>query len=534
MTRDLQCHLKSYIQPFERRLALLELRALSGGTPIPLSNAEDELDFRVSSRHPPQILANCLAYWESVHGNRGILTNQVIREATVNVVRNGVPLAQIRQQLPFEGEVPLANRRALRYGTHGIHEYRGKFFPQLVRSLINVAEVPQGGVVSDPMCGSGTTVVEAVLGGYRALGGDVNPLSVSMARTKSALLRVPPAALARAYEAIRSELLKGSSRRSNGLPYFRSLRAADQRYLNTWFSEQVLKDLDPIASTIERLRGPVIRDFMMLALSNILRSVSWQKEDDLRVRKEVRHDVEIDPIKEFLEEIGRSVRFVLALLYQGIPNKLGKASIEEVDACDLRGPWKQWLGKVDAVITSPPYATALPYLDTDRLSLCYLGLLSRPEHRKRDQLMIGNREITERVRRAYWQRFNSEKRVLPGGVVKLIVTVEELNSRSDVGFRRRNLPSLLAKYFLDMRTVLSNIRALLKTGRHAYVVVGDNHTIAGGQRVDIKTADLLAEVADSVGLKPEESIPMEMLVSRDIFRRNAVASEAIICLKNAR
>ena len=52
-------------------------------------------------------------------------------------------------------------------------------------------------------------------------------------------------------------------------------------------------------------------------------------------------------------------------------------------------------GKIDAIINVPPYATALPYLDTDRLSLCYLGLLSRPEHRQRDQDMIGNREISE-------------------------------------------------------------------------------------------------------------------------------------------
>ena len=38
-----------------------------------------------------QSLANCLTLWESVHGNRGILADQVMREATVNVVQTAFP-----------------------------------------------------------------------------------------------------------------------------------------------------------------------------------------------------------------------------------------------------------------------------------------------------------------------------------------------------------------------------------------------------------------------------------------------------------
>ena len=114
---------------------------------------------------------------------------------------------------------------------------------------------------------------------------------------------------------------------------------------------------------------------MRLALSNIIRSVSWQKGDDLRVRKEVRPDADIDPIGEFLEELQRSAKAILALLYHQQAQPVGTFDIQEGDARALPVLWQQWRGKVDAVITSPPYATALPYLDTDRLSLFYLGLL---------------------------------------------------------------------------------------------------------------------------------------------------------------
>lgn len=532
MTRQLVCRQKAYIQPFERKLALLELSSLSGATPASVEGSE--VEFRVSTSLSADTLAGRLAYWEVVRDDVDVLTTQVLREATVNIVRNGVPLSQIREQLPFKGPVPLPNRRALRYGTHGIHEYRGKFFPQLVRSLINVAGVRAGGVVVDPMCGSGTTLVEASLAGHRGIGADINPLSVLMSRTKCALLNVQIKTLVGTYETVRSNILNGGSQRAGRFTYLCGLPHDDQRYLRSWFSEQVLRDLDVISTEIRRVRSPVLRDFLTLALSNVLRSVSWQKKDDLRVRKEIRLDVDIDPIKEFLEDLGRSVRFILAFLYQARPQRLGPIRVDETDARTILRPWRHWEGKSDVVITSPPYATALPYLDTDRLSLSYLGLLSRPEHRGRDKLMIGNREITDRARREYWERFQTERKKLPDSISRLILEVEELNTQREVGFRRRNLAALLSKYFLDMRLVMANVRRLLKTGRPAYVVVGDNHTIAGNERVDIRTAQLLMDLADCAGLRPESSIAMEMLISRDIFRKNAVASESVLCLRKTR
>ena len=140
---------------------------------------------------------------------------------------------------------------------------------------------------------------------------------------------------------------------------------------------------------------------MWVSLSNILRSVSWQKIDDLRVRKRVQLDVEIQSKKQFLDELGRSIRAVLGFLYQEGPVQTMPNSIQEGDARRCNEVWQSHAGNVDVVITSPPYATALPYLDTDRLSLSYLGLLSRGEQRSRDQNMIGNREVTERLRSDY-------------------------------------------------------------------------------------------------------------------------------------
>lgn len=527
----LRVRMKPYIQPFERVLAIQELQALGGTNPRPLGLFEDtSTEFEIQSQRTQQDLASRLAYWETVeHGSHAAITEQSLWESTVNLVRNGVALSTLRQQLPFNNEVPLPNRRCLRYGPHGIHEYRGKFFPQLVRSLINVSGTQPGSVVADPMSGSGTTAVEAVLAGCSGFGLDMNPLSVFLGQAKCKLLSADAEKLATSYGQVRGELLKTEKRKGKRLDYFENLPKIDQKYLSAWFSEDVLIGLDDISQAIGLVSYEHAQDLMRTSLSNILRSVSWQKDDDLRVRKEIRLDIEIDPKREFLEELGRSVRAVLAFLYQNGPLRDISYDIVEGDAKRCGDTWGE--STVDVIITSPPYATALPYLDTDRLSLSYLGLLPRPVHRGRDQLMIGNREISEGLRRAYWTRFEEEYNTLPIAVQGLIRRIDSLNASINVGFRRRNLPALLAKYFFDMKEVIGSMYRALKPGSSAFVVVGNNHTIAGGHRVEIQTAHLLQDIANSVGFEVAESLSMDMLVSRDIFRKNAMSSEEILAFR---
>jgi site-specific DNA-methyltransferase (cytosine-N4-specific) len=527
MTNRIVCGLKPYIQPFEKDLAIAELSSLTGTTSTSVSG---QGAISIDTRTSAEDLAARLSFYETVRqGEQTLPTRQVLREATLYVARNGIPIPDIKKQLPITTDGPLPNRRCLRYGTHGIHEYRGKFFPQLVRSLINVARVPADGVVADPMCGSGTTLVEASLTPCAGIGIDMNPLSVFMSRVKCSLLTASPDQLADEYHEVRDDLLKARPRpASKRLAYFKALPSSDQQYLRNWFSMQVLEDLDVVATRLSSVQDATVRDFMRLALSNIIRTVSWQKSEDLRIRKEIRTDIEIDPIREFLEELGRSVRIVIAFLHQLDDTPICKARIDEGDARKVGAAWADVAGKVDAVITSPPYATALPYLDTDRLSLCYLGLLSRPSHRDKDKVMIGNREITEGIRKSYWARARKEAKLLPKSAIRLIGKIDLLNSNTEAGFRRKNLPALLAKYFFDMREVLAGIAQVLKPGAPAFVVVGDNHTTAGGKRVEIETGSILAELAEMVGLEQGRHVSMDMLVSRDIFKKNAVASETIL------
>jgi len=142
--------------------------------------------------------------------------------------------------------------------------------------------------------------------------------------------------------------------------------------------------------------------------------------------------------------------------------------------------------------------------------------------------MIGNREITTSKRREYRQFYRENGNGLPKRTRYLVDRIHRLNSEGKVGFRRRNLSALLAKYFFDMRRVMDQMHRLLRPGGTMFVVVGNNRTTAGGELVEIRTADHLAAIGEDAGLELVDDVGMDMLVSRDIFRRNAVPSERIL------
>ena len=521
--------IKEFIRPFERHLALQELRALAKASVAPLDGDIDSAQtFSVEGQLDLQTLRSSLAYWSAVGDVPEGLTTQMRREATSVIARNGASIEALTDTVNAQVPKSLPRSRCLRYATHGIHEYRGKFFPQLVRALMNIAGLASDSLVVDPMCGSGTTLVEARLSGRPCRGFDLNPLSVFLANVKCAALTLNAHQLVDAYEELEESLSqpsRDSARESD------RYSEQDWSYLQRWFNRQVLNELERIRHTINSLGNTVVRDFYLVALSNILRRVSYQKTDDLRIRRELAEFVEGETVRAFLKEALRSAKLVTAYLLDQGPIAESRHSVTQEDARRLVESAPELVGQVDAIVTSPPYATALPYIDTDRLSLIYLKLLSRSGHRALDVEMIGNREISVSARKRYWQAYTSRKGLLPKETCELIDLIDDLNRNSDVGFRRLNLAALLSKYFLDMRQTISQMHSLLKPDGTVFLVVGDNRTIAGGKTVQIETSNHLCRISESIGFSVVENMSMEMLVSRDIFRKNAVPSEQILVLQ---
>jgi hypothetical protein len=214
----------------------------------------------------------------------------------------------------------------------------------------------------------------------------------------------------------------------------------------------------------------------------------------------------------------------------------GMASAELRDARTLERKTHPILSRrlVDAIVTSPPYANALPYIDTDRLSLLVLGLMSSRARNQLQKQIIGNREIQDSERRALEAEMEGATglRTFPGAVSDQIRRILDENRRHLVGFRRRNVPSLLYQYFRDMRTVMSKLRVVVKRGGRAFVVVGDSTTKLGsGDEVTIRTADHLATLSEQVGWKAIEVWPITVTVEGLVHVRNAITENKILVLQ---
>ena len=67
--------------------------------------------------------------------------------------------------------------------THRAHRFPGKFHPPLISHLLE--KYDDHNVVADPMCGCGTTGVEAVVNGMDAILNDIDPLSALISRGKT-------------------------------------------------------------------------------------------------------------------------------------------------------------------------------------------------------------------------------------------------------------------------------------------------------------------------------------------------------------
>jgi site-specific DNA-methyltransferase (cytosine-N4-specific) len=281
---------------------------------------------------------------------------------------------------------------------------------------------------------------------------------------------------------------------------------------------------------IRGTRDPLYRDFFRVCLSNIVRSVSWQKAADLRVRKEVLPYEPGAAITRFSQAVAGQIDRIypyLCVLPRSVQRV--KPDIRQGSAINLGALFPEWTGRADVLVTSPPYATALPYLDTDRLSLIALGLLSRKRHKDTEAAMVGTREVSERGRREAWDAYRQRSAELPREIVALIGDIAAHNHGEGVGFRRRNLPALLGKYFLDMLDAMRSAHTLMKRGAPGYYVVGNNSTVVDGKKIEIPTDRFLFSLGEVAGWTCRERVPMELLVSRDIFRENRGSAETVLC-----
>ena len=125
-----------------------------------------------------------------------------------------------------------------------------------------------------------------------------------------------------------------------------------------------------------------LQEVPYVCLSNVLRRVSWQKTDDLRVRREKTEAAAGEAITRFLDEAARSAGTVAAFLAERGRSGVGRYSVREADARRAADVLPELAGGADAVITSPlmrPHSPAsTPIVRASSTSACCRGGLIGP------------------------------------------------------------------------------------------------------------------------------------------------------------
>ncbi len=269
---------------------------------------------------------------------------------------------------------------------HGFHVYPARAHPTTVRRLIE-SLAPPGGTVLDPFCGSGTVLVEAMLAGRGAIGTDLNPIAVMLARAKT--FPRGPERTAALVDAARGVFDFAEKRRKAKAGATKRLPREDVAI----FAPHVLLELDGIRAGIAEA-PPETRPELSLVLSSILVKLSTRRGDTSEAEVEKRIGAGY-PAKLFVkktEELARRFDELATLLHRSLDPGAGapRVRVYEDDATVLK---KVEDASIDAVITSPPYVGTYDYLTHHELRMRWLGL----DARKLARGEIGARRNYERL-----------------------------------------------------------------------------------------------------------------------------------------
>lgn len=175
------------------------------------------------------------------------------------------------QKILENGDADPAKRKDPKYVTHGLHPFKGKFYPQLAKSLLNISGAQVGARLYDPYCGSGTTLLEGMLNGFAAYGCDFNPLAAKIAHAKTAILSVPRHIVDHSIRAILDRLSHRRDELPDALEQFAD--TTHEELLN-WFPEPVLFKLNWLLAQVRLLGNQTLVDFFEVVISSLIREVS--------------------------------------------------------------------------------------------------------------------------------------------------------------------------------------------------------------------------------------------------------------------
>lgn len=383
------------------------------------------------------------------------------------------------------------------YASHDFHPFPAKFPPQLPHKFV-LGLTGRDEVVLDPMMGSGTTIVEAILHGRNAVGFDIDPLARLITLVKTTPLSAEN--ISEVGNRVISEAGRNVTAHREHILHELDVRwdAETRKFVDYWFAPDTQVELMSLLLEIQNVPDASVRAFLELVFSGciITKSGGVSLAFDLAHTRPHRAKVARSPkgelilgdaladsdnprvqfltktVKSAITEFRKRLHQNIVSLQELKPD-LYRPTLREGDAQCLELPSES----VDLIVTSPPYASnAIDYMRAHKFSLVWLGH-SMGELSDTRKEYIGGESVSE---------FQFEE--LPAYTAGIVSEIATLDARKGLVLRR---------YYSEMYRVLREMYRVLRPGKASIVVVASS--IMRGR--DTETDRCLAEIGEQVGFE---------------------------------
>ncbi len=387
------------------------------------------------------------------------------------------------------------------------------FSAPLVYDAIEEFGVPRGGLVLDPFCGTGTTLVASRLAGRNAVGIEVNPFLCMASQVKTREQFNLPALKAASDWLVREArpLLQSiDAGQTHDLPD----KLPQMPRLERWIARRIALKVVGLRQLINEQVGAQNRDVMLLALASVLRGVSNMKLSPHAFgSREVKHDA---PVLALFE--AKLNRMLAGIEWLSRQEGLGHATVIRGDArksVHAAGD----LPPAQLAVTSPPYLNNLDYTMQTRMELFFLGFVNSMEELKelRKRMLICDAKATYRDIED-WQSVESV-----ASVAGIAAAIDERLSGRNWGW---DYGRMTRQYFGGLLRSLEATHPMLAPGAPFVLILGES-AHAG---VHVPVPDIAAELGRIAGYTVKE---VRMLRTRRSSSHGFELKESAVILKAA-
>ncbi len=401
--------------------------------------------------------------------------------------------------------------RDIDFPVHDWYRFVLSFPPHLVQDYIQKFNIRKSDVVLDPFCGTGTTNVECKKHGIASIGVEANLIAYFASTTKCTWNADADQMYLEAIKIANETIIRiKNNTKLRGLT-----EEQNKLIIKNSICDKPLNEVLILKETILVAHSKYENYFLLALAKNIVYSYSNIKfGPEIGISRKKKYDVDvvsiwIDQISVMKKDLQRYIFLsdTMSDIINGDARSISKLPIKR---------------KVNFVITSPPYPNEKDYSRTTRLESVLLDYINNKEQLR----SMKKQFIRSNTKNVYKEDDDFRYVENIDSISKLSQEIEEkrIELGKTSGFEK--LYSRVVKlYFGGMARHFIELKSILEKDARLAYVVGDQ---ASYFNIPIRTAKLLAEIAENVGYEVEN---IELFRKRYATRTNTWLNEEVLILK---